>query len=153
MQPAGVAAQDLAELVGAEAERLRAEVRELGRRPFGREEPDARPLLPRVLRQDELRAACELQPERRCLRAGLARAERLQPAGGHQVHEQHELAVVGREEQPLPAALGPAEPAALELRERRIERLQGRDVRRPGLRDRERGHRVIQPAPPRLHLR
>ena len=153
MEASGLASQDLAELDGVEAEGLRAEVRELLRDCLGGEEPDARALLLRVLGQDELRAALELEAERRRLRARFAGAQRLQPAGGHQVHDQHELAVLGREEQPLATALGPPEAPALELLERRVEGLQRRDVRRPGLRDRERGHRVIQPAPPRLHLR
>ena len=119
-----------------------------------REQPDAGALLLRVLGQDELRAAGELELERRRLRPGLAGAQvALEPARGHQVDEEHELAVGGREEEPLRAALGPAELAALERGERRVERLQRRDVRGAGLRDRERGDRVRQLSAPRLHLR
>ena len=47
----------------------------------------------------------------------------------------------------------PVEPPALERRERRVERLQRRDVRRPGLHDRERAHRLVELATPGLHLR
>ena len=53
-----------------------------------------------------------------------------QPAGAHQVHHQHELAVVGREEEPLRPPPRALEAFALERRERRVERLQRRDVRR-----------------------
>src|SRR5438034_753476 len=97
--------------------------------------------------------ALELQRERRRLRPLLAGAQVLQPSGRHQVHQQHELAVVRREEQPLRAPARAREAAALQHGERRVERLQRRDVRRPGLRDRERAHRLVELAPPRLHLR
>ena len=69
------------------------------------------------------------------------------------MHEQDELAVGGGEEESLAAALRAAEPASLEHLQRRIERLQRGNVRRPGLRDREGRHRVIELAPPRLHFR
>ena len=67
--------------------------------------------------------------------------------------EQDELAVGGREEEALAAALHAAELPALEGLQRRVERLQRRDVRRAGLRDREGRDRVIELASPRLHLR
>ena len=67
--------------------------------------------------------------------------------------EQNELAVLGREEQPLAPPLGACQPTALERRQRRVERLQRGDVRGAGFLDRERPHRVVQAAPPRLHLR
>ena len=67
--------------------------------------------------------------------------------------EQDELAVGGREEQPLALAFHAAELPALEGVERRVEGLQRGDVRRAGLRDRERRDRVIELASPRLHLR
>src|SRR5262249_56931579 len=101
VQPPRLAVDDLAEPFRLKPERLRAEVRKLGFRRLGGEQPDARTLLPRVLREDELRAAVELERERRRLRALLTRLEELQPPGGHQVDEQHELRVVGREEEPL----------------------------------------------------
>src|SRR4029453_6166302 len=63
------------------------------------------------------------------------------------------LAVVGGEEQPLRPALGAGEPPALERRERRGGRLEPRDVRRPGLRDRKGTDRIVELTTPRLHLR
>src|SRR6476620_2662385 len=142
---------DLAEPLRPEPERLRSEVRELGLRRLGREQPDASTLLPCVLREDELRAALELDRERRRLRAFLTGPEELQTARGHQVDEEDELAVVGREQKALAAPFGAAEAPALEQVERRVERLQRGDVRRPRTRDGERRHRVVQLAPPRLH--
>ena len=52
--------------------------------------------------------------------------------GAHQVDAEHELAVLGREDEVLPAALGGREAAPLERVGPRIERLQRRDVRRAG---------------------
>ena len=144
---------DLAEPLGVEAERLGAEMLELGLRRLGRQQPDAGALLPRVLGEDELRAALETRARTRASSGLLAGLQELEPARGHQVDEQHELAVVGGEEQPLAAPLGAAEAPALERVERRVERLQRRDVRRPGLRDREGRDGVVELAPPRLHLR
>jgi hypothetical protein len=69
------------------------------------------------------------------------------------VDEQHELGVVGREEEALAAPFGATEAAALERIERRVEGLQRRDVRRSGVRDRERRHGLVELTPPRLHLR
>ena len=80
-------------------------------------------------------------------------AQVAEPARGHQVDEQHELAVLGREQEPLRPPPRAREPPALERRERRVERLQRRDVRRPGLHDRERAHRLVELATPGLHLR
>ena len=51
------------------------------------------------------RAALEGEAERRRLRPLLAGAEAAEASGGHQVDEQDELAVVGREEEPLAAPL------------------------------------------------
>ena len=91
--------------------------------------------------------------ERRRLRPFLAGLEELESPGCHQVDVQHELAVVGGEEQALAAPLDAAQATALERVERRVERLQRRDVRRSRLLDREGRHGVVQLAPPRLHLR
>src|SRR4051812_17921139 len=153
MQSPRLAVDDLAEPLRPEAERLRPEVRELGLGRLGREQPDAGALLPCVLREDELRAALELDRERRRLRASLAPLEEFEPPRRHQVDEEHEPAVVGREEEALAAPLGAAEATALERVERRVERLQRGDVRRPRTRDGERRDRVVQLTPPRLHLR
>jgi hypothetical protein len=68
------------------------------------------------------------------------------------VHEQDELAVLGREEEPFRAPPGAREPPALERGERRVEGLERRDVRRPGLLDRECGNRAVERATPGLHL-
>jgi hypothetical protein len=86
-------------------------------------------------------------------RAFLPGARILEPARGHEVDEEDELAVVGREQEALAAPLGAAEATALERVERRVERLQRGDVRRPCSRDGEGRHRVVKLAPPRLHLR
>ncbi len=147
------AAEDRRQLGGVDAGRLRAEVRELAFGRVRREKPHAGALPPRVLGEDELRAAGELEGERRDLRPLVAGAQRLQPARRHQVDEEHELAVVGGEEEALAAPLDAAEAPAFERGERRVERLQRRDVRRAGLRDREGRHRVTELAPPGLHLR
>src|SRR5262249_53189915 len=145
---------DLAELLRAEPERLGAEVRQLGVGRFRREEPDAGPLLPRVFREDELRAALELESERRRLRALLADREELEPPRArHRADEEPEVAIVGRKEEALAAPLRAAEPTPLECAERWVERLQRGDVCRAGFRDRKRRHGVVQLAPPRLHLR
>src|SRR5262249_60284844 len=97
-------------------------------------------------------AALEATGERRGFGALLAELEELQAAGGHQVDEHDELAVVGREEQTLRTPLGACEPTPLQGRERRIERLQRRDVRGSRLHDRKRGHRIVQLAAPSLPL-
>src|SRR5262249_10281604 len=137
VEASGVAFEDLAEVLRVEAEGFGAEMFDLCARLLGREQPDAGAFLLGVLREDELRAARELERERRRLRALLSGLEELEAAGGHEVHEQHELAVVGGEEEPLAAAFGALEAAAFELAKRRVERLQRRDVRRARLRDRE----------------
>src|SRR5713226_3840125 len=121
MKPSRLSADDVAELRRVEAECLRAEVLELLLCLLRRQEPDAGPLPLCVLRENELRAACELERECRGLRAALARTQRLQPAGGHQVHEQDELAVAGGEEEPLAAALHATELSAFQCLQRRVE--------------------------------
>src|SRR4029077_18597804 len=109
VEPPRLAADDLAEPLMPDPARLRAEVRELGLGRLRREQPDACPLLPRVLGEDELRAIPELEGERRCLGAFLAGPEGLEPPCGHQVDEDQELAVVGGEEKALAAPLHAAE--------------------------------------------
>src|SRR5213595_1088540 len=109
VQPPRLAVDDLAEPLRPEPERLRAEMRELCFRRLRRQQPDARALLPGVLAEHEPRAALELEGERRRLGALLAGPEELEPTRGHQVDEEHELAVVGREEEALSAPLGAAE--------------------------------------------
>src|SRR3954468_216201 len=137
MQPARVALQDLLQLRRVELVCLRAEMLELGRGLLGRVEPDTRLLAARVLGEDELGAADELERERRLLRRALAGGQELQPTGRHQVDEQDELAVLRGKEEALAASFDSPELSSDEVVERRVERLQRRDVRRTGLRDRE----------------
>jgi hypothetical protein len=120
---------------------------------LGGQQPDAGALLRPGLGEHELAAAFEPHPERRGLRSRLTRSQIPQPAGRHQVDEQHELSVLGREEESLPAPLCACQPPPLERRQRRIERLQGRDVRWARALDRKRAHRVVDGPPQRLNLR
>ncbi|MBA2475436.1 MAG: hypothetical protein H0V40_05725 [Actinobacteria bacterium] len=66
---------------------------------------------------------------------------------------QDELPVVGREAEPLAAALGSPEPSSLERAERRVERLQRGDVRRAGALDGRGADGLVERAPQRLDLR
>src|SRR3954453_5114593 len=152
VQPPRLVGEDLAETLDAEAKRLRAQVLELRLGRLGREQPDARPLLRAAFGEDELPAALEQEPERRRLRALLTGLEVAEAAGRHQVDEQDELAVLRREEKPLGPTIRSREPPAVERGERRIERLQRRDVRRPGLLDRKRGDGIVERAAPSFHL-
>jgi hypothetical protein len=77
VQAARVRAEDLGELLPRRAVRLRAEVPELAR-ASRREQPDAGALLLRVLGEDELRAAVELERERGAWPA-FSRGEVLEP--------------------------------------------------------------------------
>ena len=131
---------------------LGAEVRELLLERVGPQQPDAGAALGARLGEHELAAVLEPQPEHRRLRALAARRDVLEPAGAHQVHHQHELAVVGREEKPLRPPPRALEPFALERGERRVERLQRRDVRGPGLRDRRALDVGVEQAPPGFDL-
>ena len=112
------AARISAEPLRADPERLRAEMGELLVGLLRGEQPDAGALLRACLGEHELAAALEAEPERGRLRALLAGAQVAQAAGGHQVHHQHELAVVGLEQEPLaasrprPRAAGPRAPRA-----------------------------------------
>jgi hypothetical protein len=65
------------------------------------------------------------------------------------VHHQHELAVTGGEQEAFRAPLD-VQRAAVERRQRRIDRLQRRDVGRPGALDRRSGDERIELAAPRL---
>ena len=153
VEPAIVAGEDLPELLDAEPERLRPEMGELGLGLSRRLQPDAGALLRAALREHELAAVLEPQPERRRLGPLRPGGQELDPARAHQVDPKLELAVVGREEQPLAPAAGALEPAAVELAQRRVERLQRGDVRRARLQDRARGHERVKLAHPRLDFR
>ncbi len=80
----------------------------------------------------------------------LVGTEVAQPTGAHQVDHQNELAVIGREEQSLRPPPGAGEARAVERRERRVERLQRRDVGRSGLLDRASRHLGVEELPPGL---
>ncbi len=148
-----VGCEDAGEPFAFETERLRPEMCELGLSLFRRQEPDAGALLRAGLGEDELRPSLEPQAEGRQLRAILRRSEVAKAAGAHQVHQEHELAVLGREEQALAAAMGAGEASPVELAERGVDRLERGHVRRPRLRDRKGGNGAVERAPPRLHLR
>jgi len=65
------------------------------------------------------------------------------------VHHQHELAVAGRQQEALRPALD-AERRPFECLQRRIDRLQRRDVRRPRALDRRRGDERVELTAPSL---
>ena len=68
------------------------------------------------------------------------------------MHEQDELAVVGRQEEPLAAPLRTREPPPVERRERRVECLQRRDVRRACLLDGKHADGLVERPSLRLYL-
>ena len=153
MEAPRLARADLCERVGAQTQSLGPEVFQLRLRLFGSEQPDAGTLLRAGLGEDELGAALELEPKCRGLRSLLAGAQILQPARRHQVDEQHELAVLGRKEEPLRAPARAGEAPSFERSQRRVECLQRRHMRGPRLDDRKRADRLVELAPPRFHLR
>jgi hypothetical protein len=65
---------------------------------------------------------------------------------------EHEITVVGGEEQMLPAAPGPCEPPTLQSIQRRIEGLEGGDVCGSCLLDRIGTEPLVEQSPVRLHL-
>src|SRR4029077_10360005 len=95
---------------------------------IGAKQPYAGPALRARLGQHELAAVGEAQPEDRCLRSLLAGLQVAQPSRAHQVHVEDELAVVGREDEPLRAPSRALESFALERGDRWIERLERGDV-------------------------
>jgi hypothetical protein len=107
VQPTGVGGADLSQPGCAEAERLRAEVCQLELGFLGIHQPDAGALLGARLGQDELGPTFEAQTKRRCLRAFLAGAQVAEAAGGHQVDEKDEFAILGREQEALCATPRP----------------------------------------------
>jgi hypothetical protein len=68
------------------------------------------------------------------------------------VHHHDELVVVRREQEPLRPPFDALEALAVERGDRRIERLQRGDVRRPGSLDRELLHEGVKLAAPRFDL-
>src|SRR5581483_4228314 len=148
-----LAGQDAGKLAGGEPERVWTEVRELRLERGGGEEPDAGALPLARLREHELASVLEREPEHRRLRPLGPGSEVAQPPSAHQVHPQDELAVLGGEDEVLAAPLRAGEPPPLERGQRRVDRPQGRDVRRPGTRDRRPRDERVELARPRLHLR
>jgi hypothetical protein len=127
-------------------------VSQLGLCLLGRLQPDPGALLGASLGQDELASVLEAQAEGRHLRALFPRRLMPDPAGAHQVDPQLQLAVLRREEEPLAAAPRALEPASVELAQRRVERLQRRDVSGTGLQDRRARHERVELANPGLDL-
>jgi len=116
--------------------RFRAEVCELCLERIRPQQPDAGAALGSRLGQQEAPAVREREREHRRLRTLLVRVQVAQAPRAHQVHHQHELAVVGREEEALRASARTFESLTLEHGQRRVEGLERGDVRRAGLRDR-----------------
>src|SRR6266566_3667574 len=145
--------QDLAERLGAEAQRFRPEVGQLLLGCLRREQPDAGPFLRAGFGEDELGTALEAKAKGRCLWPFFAGSEVAKAPGRHQMDEQYELTVLGREEQPLASSGGTFETPSLQSCQRWIEGLQRCDVRRPGLLDPEQTHGFLEGVSPRLHLR
>ena len=152
VQPARVRGEDLPEPDGAEAERIGAEVCQVGLQDVRLVEPDAGLLARARLGEDEGAPVREGKPERGLRGLLPAGPDVAEPSGGHQVHVENELAVVGGEEQVLAAPARAREPTALEGGERRVERLHRRDVRGPGPLDRRRGYRAVERAAESLDL-
>src|SRR5882672_1688162 len=113
MEPPRLRGQDLAERVGAEAERLRPKVGQLLLGRLRREQPDACPFLRAGLGEHELGPALEAKAKGRCLRPFFAGSEVAKAPCRHQMDEQDELAVLGRKEQPLASSGGTLEPPSL----------------------------------------
>ena len=127
-------------------------MREVGVELLGRRQPDTGALLLARLGQDELVPSDEPEPEHRRLRALRACGQEAEAPRAHQVDAQHELVVLGGEEQVLAAPASAREPAAFEDVEWRVEGLERRDVRGPGTLDRVRGDLRIELAHPGLDL-
>src|SRR5947208_15507486 len=137
MEASRLRREDLREPLGPDVQRVGAEVRELDLRLLGCEQPDTGTLLRARFGEDELGSVLEDEPKGRRLRSGLAASKELQPSGGHQVHEENELAVLGREQQPLRTSFRAQQLSSFERAKRRVERLQRRDMRRSRLEDRK----------------
>ena len=153
MQLPALATQDLTQRRRVERERVGTEVRQILLELLLRDEPYARPLLLSCLREDELAAVAEANAEHRGLRSLRPGLEVAKPARAHQVdaHDEIVLALDGEQEVLAPPARS-FEASPVERRQRRRERLQGRDVRRPRLLDRRAGHERVELPHPGLDL-
>src|SRR5579884_913680 len=153
VQPPRIGGEDARDVLVRHRVGLGAEVRQLVADLVRPQQPDARALLRPGLGQLQLAPVREPHAEHRRLRALTAGGHVPQPACAHQMDHHDELAVVRRQEEALRAPLDTAEALAVERRERRLDRLQRRDVRRPRALDRELPDEWVQLAAPRLHLR
>ena len=152
VQPARVGPQDLAESLRSQAERVRPEVRELRLQFVRAVEAHLRTLLRPCLGQDDRATALEREPEGRRLRALGAWLEVAHASGAHQVDVEDELAVVGGEEEVLPAPPRSFEATAFQGGERRVERLQRCDVCRARLFDRVGADQAVERPAERFDL-
>ena len=152
MELAALAGQDRGERLRVDLERVRPEVSEVFVQLSRADDPDARALLLACLGEDELAAVHETQLEHRSRGAFLPGRDVAKAPGAHQVDAQHELAVLGREHEVLPPALGGREPPALEGIGPRIERLERRNVAGPRRLDGRTRHVGLELAHPGLDL-
>src|SRR4029453_12615317 len=148
-----LARQDLGGRGGIELKSVGTEVPEVLVELLRADEPDTGPLLLPSLGEDELAAVRESQAEHRRLRRLATRRDVAEPSRAHQMNAEHEIDALDREEEVLAAPARALEASAVELGERRRERLQRRDVGRPCLLDRRPGHEGGGLADPRPHLR
>ena len=149
---ASFTAENLRERGGVEVECVGPEVREIRVELRRRHEPDSGAFLLPRLRQQELVASCEPEPEHGRLRPLRSRCEVAESTRAHEVDAEHELPVLRGKEEVLAAAARALKTASLERRERRVERLQGGDVCGTGFLDRRARDQRSELAHPRLHL-
>ena len=141
-------AKDLPERRRTETKSVRPEVRELRGKRVRCEEPDTRASLLAGLGQHELSAVREREAEHGRLGCLRSRGVIAQSTRAHQMNAEDERSVRRGKEKVLAAAPRAREPVADEPRERRVERLHGRDVRGADARDcRPRDERIELPHP------
>ena len=152
MKLTSLAVQDLAEPRRVEVEGVGPEMGEVLVELCLRDEPHAGSLLLPRLCENELCPVEEAHAEHRRLRSLRAGREVAQPPGAHEVDAHDEILASDRKQEVLAAPVRALEAAAVERRERGVEGLQRRDVRRAGLLDRRTRYQWIELAHPRLHL-
>src|SRR6185436_7737415 len=111
------------------------EMREVRLELFLGHEPHPGALLLARLREDELTTVGEAGAEHLRLRTLRSRRQVAQPYRAHEVDAEHEVLVLDGEQEVLAPAARALEAAAVELLERRRERLERGDVRRARLLD------------------
>src|SRR3954462_11052006 len=114
MKPPRLTGADHCEPRRPDPERVRPEMAELDVGLLRRQEPYAGPLVSPGFREREPGAPLERELEPGRLRPLLACGEELQPSRSHQVEAQHELAVLGGEQQPFRSPFRPRELPAFE---------------------------------------